>query len=150
MSSGSKLWGEETKTRICKNTNYWEINRTKSLGMNWYPHEINLFWYGFNSFSVWMNVFHMGIFSFWYGMNSFTLPYINSGPGFPIVLVGTFNKSKYITAACAWQSEHYFYKQFSVAELAKWRTTLRCWMKLTPDRIWMGTHSSTLTWLKMP
>ena len=74
-----------------------KINRTKSLGMNLYPHEINLFWYGFNSFSVWMNIFHMGIFSFWYGMNSFTLPYINSGPGFPIVLVGTFNKSKYIT-----------------------------------------------------
>ena len=38
-------------------------------------------------------------------------------------------------------------KQFSVAELAKCRTTLRCWMKLTPDRIWLGTHSYTLTWL---
>ena len=49
------------------------------------------------------------------------------------------------SAARAWQSEHYFYKQFSVAELAKCRTTLRCWMKLTPDRIWMGTHSYTLT-----
>ena len=49
------------------------------------------------------------------------------------------------SAARAWQSEHYFYKQFSVAELAKCRTTLRCWMKLTPDRIWLGTHSYTLT-----
>ena len=52
------------------------------------------------------------------------------------------------SAARAWQSEHYFYKQFSVAELAKCRTTLRCWMKLTPDRIWLGTHSYTLTLLK--
>ena len=39
--------------------------------------------------------------------------------------------------------------QFSVAELAKCRTTLRCWMKLTLmkltlDRFWMGTHSYTL------
>ena len=31
-------------------------------------------------------------------MNSFTLPYIHSGPGFPIVLVGTFNKAKDIKA----------------------------------------------------
>ena len=31
-------------------------------------------------------------------MYSFTLPYIHSGPGFPIVLVGTFNKAKDIKA----------------------------------------------------
>ena len=66
--------------------------------MNSYPYGINWFWYGTNSFSVWMNMFHMGIHSFWYGMNSFTLPYIHSGPGFPIVLVGTFNKAKDIKA----------------------------------------------------
>ena len=40
----------------------------------------------------------------------------------------------------------YTFQQFSVAELAKCRTTLRCRMKLTPDRIWLGTHSYTLTW----
>ena len=31
-------------------------------------------------------------------MYSFTLPYIHSCPGFPIVLVGTFNKAKDIKA----------------------------------------------------
>ena len=31
--------------------------------------------------------------------------------------------------------------KFSVAELSKCQTTLRCWMKLAPDRFWMGTHT---------
>ena len=34
---------------------------------------------------------------------------------------------------------------FSVADLAKCRITLRCWMKLTPDQFLMGTHSYKLT-----
>ena len=41
--------------------------------------------------------------------------------------------------------KHIAFSQFSVAELAKCRTTLRCWMRLTPYLFWMGTHSYTLT-----
>ena len=69
-------------------------------------------------------------------MYSFTLPYIHSGPGFPIVLVGTFNKAKDIKAPSlnivfreivltplGWPMPGSGYQRFSVPDLVRGITT---------------------------